>query len=278
MFSRKAALFVALILLAGLTALSLYTSAVQARQSHPAARVVLAVVAPLQDGVARVSRSFFRIWEQYFHLVDTARENRQMKEALALTRVDAALCRELSGENSRLRELLDFSSLSEFSFVAARVVAEGPSDWYKSVVINRGTRHGVREGMAVVTPQGVAGQVVNASGRYAQVLLLLDPNCGVDARVSRTRARGVVDGGVFGVCRMKYLDKRQDVRPGDLVVTTGLDRIFPRGLTLGAVTRVSRDDPGLFAEVEIQPAVLFDRLEEVLVVTGPREPPDGVTP
>ncbi|MBW1989986.1 MAG: rod shape-determining protein MreC, partial [Deltaproteobacteria bacterium] len=260
------ALFLTLILLAGLTVLSMRRAASPGHQPHPAARLVLAVVSPCQEAVTTLSRTFAGIWEQYFALADTARENRELKRQLSLARADQRRCGQLEQENERLKRLLDFSGTTPLPVVAAQVIAGGPSDWYQSVVINRGRDHGVGPGCAVITPEGVAGRVITSSGWYSQVMLITDPNSGVDVRVARTRARGVVEGAVSGVCRMKYAEKKDEIAPGDLLVTSGLDRVYPPGLAVGEVTEVSKSSRALFSDVLVRPVVPFDKLEEVLVV------------
>jgi rod shape-determining protein MreC len=135
-----------------------------------------------------------------------------------------------------------------------------------TLTIDRGERDQVRRGMAVLAPQGVVGQVSEASHAAARVVLLTDHNSGIDAVVQRTRARGIVQGGTDGACYMNYLSRDADVVEGDLVITSGLDRVFPKGIVVGEVVEVSRRHRGLLQAAVVRPSVALDRLEEVLVV------------
>lgn len=159
--------------------------------------------------------------------------------------------------------------------MAAQVIARDPTPWFRTVTINKGKADGLRKGMPVVIPEGVVGQVVATTGGYARVLLIIDPNNAVDALVQRSRARGVVSGGPGGACQFKYVLRKEDVRLGDTLVTSGLDRVFPKGFRVGMVSGLFRRHAGIFQEVTISPAVDFDKLEEVLVIlTEPVSPQD----
>jgi rod shape-determining protein MreC len=131
--------------------------------------------------------------------------------------------------------------------------------------------------MAVVSPGGVVGRVVSTSPNAARVLLLEDPSSGVDVLVQRSRARGIVEGSLNGGCQLKYVKHREDLRVGDLVATSGLDGIFPRGVAVGTISRLSREEGGLFQTAEVEPAVDFNKLEEVMVVEAPENevPPEA---
>jgi rod shape-determining protein MreC len=141
-----------------------------------------------------------------------------------------------------------------------------PSGWFKTIVINKGTRDGVAKGMAVVATDGLVGHVVKAFDGSAMVLLVIDPTSAVDALVQRSRFRGIVEGESTARCRFKYLVRKADVKRGDVVISSGLDGVFPKGLPVGTVADVFETHTGLFQEAKIQPFVNFTRLEEVLVV------------
>ncbi|MGZ8478400.1 MAG: rod shape-determining protein MreC, partial [Candidatus Binatia bacterium] len=141
-----------------------------------------------------------------------------------------------------------------------------------SCVLNKGSADGVRKGMAVVTPLGVIGKVVSVTGRTAKVLLLTDPNSGIDVLVQRTRSRGIVSGSLESGTVLKYVKRSEDVQEGDRLVTSGLDNVFPKGMLAGTVIKVRKQSRGLFQTVEVLPAVQASLVEEVLVVSGETEP------
>jgi rod shape-determining protein MreC len=136
---------------------------------------------------------------------------------------------------------------------------------FESLVLDKGARHGIEPGMPVLAPEGIVGVIAATSAHAARVLLLTDPNSGVDVLVQRTRVRGIVSGRLEQAAILKYVGRAEDVRAGDRIVTSGLDGVFPKGMPVGRVTRVSRDDPGLFLYAEVAPAADTTRLEEVLV-------------
>ena len=121
--------------------------------------------------------------------------------------------------------------------------------------------------MPVVVPEGVVGQVVDVSVGYSKVLLLIDPNSAIDALCQRTRARGIIKGGSNKKCAFEYVLRKNDVRVGDVILSSGLDGVYPKGIRIGRVSSVVKRNSGIFQTVEVEPYVNFDKLEEVLVVT-----------
>jgi len=135
-------------------------------------------------------------------------------------------------------------------------------------MIDKGSSDGVRKGMAVVTPLGVVGQVVGVTPLAAKVLLLTDPNSGIDVLVQRTRSRGIVSGSLDSGIVLKYVKRSEDVQEGDRLMTSGIDGIFPKGMMVGTVIKVRKQNIGLFQFIEVLPAVQTSRIENVLVVAG----------
>jgi rod shape-determining protein MreC len=237
--------------------------------SHGFGRIALFVVAPIQDGVTETIRFTRDIWENYFDLVSTARENARLKIALQETIAKSSQWREIELSNIRLRKLLDFKSAIESRSLAAEVVASDPSPWFKAVIINKGSADGLTKGLPVLTPDGIAGQVTDVSSRYAKVMLLIDRNSAVDALVQRTRARGIIQGESTDRCVFKYVLRKDEVKVGDKIVASGLDGVFPKGLYIGEVAGVIRRAAGIFQEVTVVPAIDFEKLEEVIVILSP---------
>jgi rod shape-determining protein MreC len=155
--------------------------------------------------------------------------------------------------------------------LAAEVVASDPSDHFRTVIINKGTKDGVTTNKPVVHPQGVVGRIIWASPHYAKVLLLTDPNSGADVIVQRSRARGVVQGMDKDRLRLKYVQRAQDVAVGDRIITSGVAGVFPPGILIGEVRKVDEEGRGIFQRVEVAPAVDFERLEEVVVLLYQRD-------
>lgn len=233
---------------------------------HFAEGFFIAMTGPLQEGVSSAVKSVKRFWYSYFYLVSCALENERLKKALALAKEERHRYREIALSNQRLRSLLDFKKKNEHPVVAAEVISKDPSPWFKSIVVDKGENEGVRKGMPVINHEGVVGVVVRTSSRYAKVLLMLDQNSAIDGLVQRTRARGIVRGTSSHECILDYVLKRHDVQAGDVVLTSGLDAIFPKGIAIGGIAAVTENGSDIFQDVRLVPYVDFENLEEVLIV------------
>jgi len=226
------------------------------------ARPLLLLNTHLADGASG-------IYHDYLDLVGVSRENRRLKERLARMRGDETKLAELELENRRLAELLELKDAIGLNVVGADVIGSDATGLARTLIIDRGAAGGLKSNMAVICSEGVVGKLVAISPNAAKVLRIDDHNAAVDAFDQRSRARGIVAGVVDNGMVMKYVERTEDVRVGDPVVTSGLDGIFPRGLLIGRVSRIKRGGPGLFLNVEVAPAVNFGRLEQVLVLTEP---------
>ena len=152
------------------------------------------------------------------------------------------------------------------------MVAFDPSGWFQTILIDKGRNDGVVLDMAVVSAEGLVGRVIGVGKHHAKVLLILDGNSAVDAYIQSSRARGVLVGLGRELCLLKYVQRNEDVQVGDKVISSGMGGVFPKGLLVGTVQGVVRGSSGLFQRVEVEPAVNFSRLEEVMVVIQP--PPE----
>lgn len=200
-------------------------------------------------------------------VVTTARDNRRLRERIRSLQAENAALQRLAADAERLHRLLGLRATIPFAVTSAAVIGRDPSNWYRSLVIEKGAQDGLAQEMAVVTREGVVGAIRRVGPRYAKVLLVTDRNSAVAALNQRTRDQGIVEGVAGGRLRLKYLLRQTDVRVGDVIVTTGLEGIFPKGLVLGRVHRVGREPGEPVHAIEITPAVDFTRLETVEVVT-----------
>jgi len=232
----------------------------------PLRGAVLELFGPFQQGLEKGFRFFSGVWERYVFLVNLSEENRLLREIVQEQQKEINVLAEERLENRRLRALLDFRRSLPKPLLPAQVIGKDLSGWFHTLTIDRGRRDGLEEGMAVLSVQGIVGQVMETSGNFSRVLLITDPNSAVAAMVQQTRARGIVEGRGFKGCVMKYVHRSEEVAQGDQVLTSGLDGVYPRGTLVGTVTRVRRKETELFQEVDVRPAVDFNKLEEVLVV------------
>jgi len=265
-FVRRNRVVLTCMALLAISLLLLSASARSPRRGNPAARFVLDALGPVQGAATWARSAVSEAWNGYVNLAGTKRENRRLRSRLAALRRDLDRLAEIARANERYRELLAFREHAPGHVVAARVIGRGNAPWFRSLIVDRGTRDGVRPGLAVVSAEGVVGQIAAVGRSAARVVLLTDHRSGIDALLQRSRARGIVRGDLAGGCSMEYLSHDADVRAGDRVVTSGLDGVFPKGSVVGRVTSVRPREQGLLQTAGLQPAVPLDRLEEVLIM------------
>lgn len=228
-------------------------------------KLVLQVMAPFQTGTASLFQTLENWWDHYVWLMDVERENgRLLQENRHLT-AELGRLEEVRLTNQRLRKLLDFREQQALVALPAQVVTDDATSWFRTVMIDKGSDDGVREGMPVVVAEGVAGRVIRTTARQSRVLLITDASSAIATLVQRNRIRGVCRGGGDGLS-FDFALREKDIEVGDLVITSGNGGIFPKGLPVGTVVRVEREEYGLFQVVEVTPSVDFSRLEEVLVL------------
>jgi rod shape-determining protein MreC len=245
-------------------------------------RGVFTLLSPLQRAAAALVDGVDAAWSGYLDLRGVRDENRLLRARVGGLEAALQERRTLAAEAERLRRLLELREVLPLATVAAEVVARDSMPWYRVIVINKGRQDGVALNAPVISATGVVGRVIELGPRASRVQLLLDRDSGVGALVERSRAAGVVAGQIGSPDAnpgaapselvMKYVPATADVVEQDLVVSSGSDRIFPKGLAIGRVRSVGLG-AGLFKEIRIVPAASFDRLEEVLVLRdAAREP------
>ena len=269
MFSKRMILVALVIVLVAVNIILLTITGKHTQAPSGLGRVALIIVSPFQEQFTVFFNSIKNIWNQYFFLVSKAEENRRLNKALgqSLQQLNRYIETELA--NERLRHLIGFEKEIPRPMIAAQVVGKDPSAWSKTIIVDKGTQDSVRQGAPVVVPEGIVGVVVEASARYAKVLLLIDPNSAVDALVQQTRARGIVKGGGAGYCVFDYVLRKHEISVGDIVVSSGLDGVFPKGFRVGRISEIVRQNAGIFQKVSVTPYVDFEILEEVFVIAEP---------
>jgi len=235
-------------------------------------RLILRASAPIQYVATIAAQTVSSVIEGYVYLVDVRAENRRLKNALDRVRAENIALEEQARENRRLKELLQLRQRMGGEMVSARVIAKESSRYFRvnRIRIDRGDRDRVRSGMPVISARGLVGQIRRAWGRYADVRLLVDRTSAVDVVVQRTGARAILRGTGESnryLCRTDYLDRDAEISVGDEIYTSGLGQAFPPSLLVGTVSAVRRREFGLYQEAEVEPAVDFSALDEVLVLT-----------
>jgi rod shape-determining protein MreC len=237
-----------------------------AERMDPLQRLVVETLAPVAGVVEAVTSGVDRTIQEYILLRQTHRENRRLKNRIASLEQQVADYYEAYLENQRLRRLLDFKRTLPSRTVAAPVIVHNSTGWFQNLIVGKGFEDGVHPDSPVVNDEGVVGRVLDVSDHYSRVMLVTDPESAVDALIQRNRVRGILSGKDEKTCILKYVRSNLDVRRGDLVITSGKDGIFRRGLRLGVVQGTVKDPLDLFQVIEVKPTVRLGSLEEVMII------------
>ncbi len=265
MFSKRSVIIIGVIVLLTVNVIVLSVIASRYPSFRPS-RIAISLVAPFQQVVVRSIRFSRDLWRHYFYLVSVSKENENLKNALRIAEKKNRDKAEIALSNARLRSLLNFQKSINSEVIACEVIANDPSSLFKTVIIDKGESNRLKRGLPVVVSEGVVGQIIDVSHHYSKVLLVIDSNSAVDALIQRTRARGLIKGGISGRCRLEYVLRKHDIDIGDTVISSGLDGVFPKGLCLGSVSNIIKEKSGIFQDVTVSPFVDFEKLEEVLVL------------
>ena len=229
--------------------------------------VTVGVFTQMQRWVTTTLGATGDVWTGYVGLRNLRQQNLALTDNVAELELELQVQRALAQQARSLERLLRLRETMALPTLSARVIATDATPYFRTLTIDRGRDDGLRPDMAVIAPAGVVGRVVAVSaGRAAQVQLLVDRNAAAGALVERTRASGLVVGtDTDGLLRMDYVSNFEDVRSGDRIVTSGVDRIYPVGFLIGEVTEVEQG-VGLYLVIHVDPVVEFSRIEDVLVV------------
>lgn len=230
-------------------------------------RVILGITAPIQTAISWTLEQAVDVYQGYLYLWNVKTQNTRLFEENRKLLGQIAGLKEAQNENTRLRELLNFQEKMKLETIVARVIAKDVSTEFRAVRINRGENAGIKKGMAVVTYEGVVGRVMRTTGTTADVVTILDLLSAVDGVIERSRARGVVEGLTDEMCQLKFTLRVDDIQVGDLLLSSGLGGIYPRGVAIGTVSKVNKKPFGITQDVEVKPSVDFTKLEEVMIVT-----------
>ena len=259
--------------------------AARGRFSVPfSSRAATTVLAPFEQAVSWVGAQLRYVTSDIWDIATVHEQNKMLRNEVIQLREQNLKAEEYAAENVRLRALLGYKqTASQFDLVVGRVIGREAATWTRMIVINRGTSDGVKPEMAVITHQGLVGSVVEASPNSAKVELLLDPRSSIGTLVQRPESRvaGIIQGDPSDpmVPRMVNIPRNADIVEGDTIVTSGFGGIYPKGIIVGRVNKIENDGGGLLKYAVLEPAVDFQKLEDVAVITASREaPPAPLTP
>jgi rod shape-determining protein MreC len=243
---------------------------------NPIDRLLLRISAPVQTGITAVFSGIHQGWRRYVYLIDVEQENEELRRENRKLKTKLRESKRNLGQMDHLEKLLGFRARRAVETVGVRVIGRDASPFVRvlRVQVDRGADT-LRPGLPVVTAEGVVGRVRRVYGSYSDVLLAVDPKAAIDIVIQRTGGRGVlrgIDGTNRYACRIDYLLRQEEVKVGDLVVTSGVAGLFPRDLPVGRISKITRRTYGLYQQVEVTPAVDFSSLREMLVILAPPPP------
>jgi rod shape-determining protein MreC len=250
---------------------SLFLLTVQTRGGGPtrAADLVGLVVTPAQSLLAHLHRGALGAWHSFTDWKAVRNENLTLRAENERLTVQSLQVRETDQENRRLRRLLALRDRMPLTTLTGEIIGREGGGWSRSLTVNRGRADGVAQQMPVIVPEGLVGRVAQVRSGASIVQLLNDPTSTVGTVVQRTRTPGLVEGAPGGGVRFKFMARDgAGVTPGDLIVTSGLGTLFPKGIPVGRVTAIEDKGSALFHYAVLDPAVDFARVEEVLLLTG----------
>jgi rod shape-determining protein MreC len=256
------------VLLGGVVLLQMVLLAVQIKRDTQGRLLrvwTVGAVSPFEKAGARGIGNIRGTWSRYFALKNASVENEQLRKENDDLKLKISQLQSKASETDRLAELLSFrQSQQNVPMLPARVIGKSADAASQTIYLDRGEREGIRRNMGVITPDGVVGKVIEAYRTTSQVLLLTDKESGVGAMLADSRIQSPVGGTGEPVLSMKYIPSDDEVQVGEQVVTSGMDRIFPRDLPVGTISEVKNGTP--FKQVRVRPAAKLERLEEVVVL------------
>jgi rod shape-determining protein MreC len=226
----------------------------------------IAVLSPFERGIVSSGHSVRSFWSGYVDLHAVHEENKRLRQENQELKLQQALWNEDASQAHRLQALLDFKEHFIHHTLPAQVIGSSGTELSRVLYLDRGAREGVKPDMAVITPDGIVGKIARTFATTSQVLMITDSTSGVGGLLETSRLHGIVRGTASGDIALRYIMQEETVQKGDRVVTSGGDRIFPKGLQIGVIKDISRGGDG-FYNLTVTPAANLNRLEEVLIVT-----------
>ena len=228
--------------------------------------------APIQNSITYAHGRAAGLFNNYLANINASKENKVLQKKVSFLEEKIFVYKELAKENERLKELLQFDEGMATKGVLAQVVGWDTSSDFKSLRINRAAKDGLKLQSTVVTSEGVVGYVYRMTDHFSDVLTIMNPKNRIDGIVGRIRSHGIVEGFSGQKCIMKYVNQTDPLILNDIVLTSGLGNIYPKGLKIGVVSRIKRENYETMQYVEIAQSVNFSRLEEVIVLVSKNKP------
>lgn len=229
-------------------------------------RVVAGMAYPFVKSVDVVAGKFRGVWVGYIYLAGLVKENDRLERQNGKLRIENIKLREDRARCDRIDELILLKEDKGYPAITAKVVGRDASSWFQTLWVDAGAGAGVVKDMPASVYSGLVGRVMKPYGGSSRVMLITNPGSSVSCILERSREPGIVVGDGSGICRMSYVSKKADVKVGDLVITSGLDMVYPQSMLVGEVSEVNREAPGYFQDVRVRPTADLDRVEDLLII------------
>ena len=223
-------------------------------------------IGPALKGIGKPTDGIRGGFNTYINLINTKKENDELKTQLDKLRMENQKLQELEKEHKRFKALLGFMEKKPNTLIAAKVIGEDLKNWFRCIIIDKGKNQGVRIKMPIITPKGVVGQAVEIDQWHSKVMIINDTNSSIDVNVDGKNTRGLLEGTGQNILKLKYVIKNDAIEIGDKLFTSGKDGIFPQGIPVGIVITVDRNKAGIFADIDVMPYNNFKELDEVLII------------
>lgn len=253
------------------SSLFLYQDGKITRETSPFERVTIDATSYLQEKVADAKRFSASLVDHYIFNINASRENIVLKKDVKSLKNHIFQIKEVELENERLKNLLRFGEKNSYKKILGQIVFWDYSSRYKMIRINKGSKHGVKLQSSVVTSDGLVGYIFRLTKHYSDILTVLAASNRIDGLVQRTRSHGIVEGYEDNKCRIKYIMRTEPIILNDVIITSGIGNLYPKGLKIGRVVRIERKSYGITQNVFIEPYVDFSSLEEVVVLIPQNE-------
>ena len=229
----------------------------------------IAVISPFERGLSGGGHAFRNTWSNYLYLRNVRQQNKDLANEIAQLRLERAALTEQALEGKRLESLLDFRQQYATKTIAAQVIGTTGTENSRILTLDKGSNDGLKPDMPVITPDGIAGKLRDVFPTTSQLLLINDPTSGAGIILQSTRIHAILHGSQSGRIQINNLTPDSRIKPGEKVLTSGGDRVFPRGLPVGTIESIVPDPTNQpFTLITLKPAADINRLEEVLIVTG----------
>ena len=225
----------------------------------------VSAITPIEKGVGYTSRWFADTWNNYLYLRGVRSQNRELREEIEHMRLEQVRMSEDAGQARRLQSLLGFREEFISQTMPAQVISTTGSEFSRGVFIDKGSRDGIKADMPVITPDGIVGKVFRVYPTSSLVLEINDSSSGAGVILEKSRLQGILKGSPTGQTFVANIMADEKIEPGERILTSGGDRVYPKGMAVGTVSRVN--PAGTFLNVEVKPSAQLNRLEEVLVIT-----------